>query len=64
MMRERSGEKDMCEPPFVSAKGRGTPPSMETFMVAGLPVQVQRKITSRPLSDQRMKCPVMPTFES
>src|ERR1700674_772986 len=62
MIRKRSGENDMCDPPIISTNGCGSPPSTDTLIVAGLPPHVQRKITSRPLSDQRMKCPVTPTF--
>ena len=53
----------MCEPPvIVSANGCGSPPLTDTFIVAGFPLHVQRKTTPVPSPDQRMKCPVTPTF--
>src|SRR3979409_1029950 len=50
----------MCDPPIISAKGCGSPPSVDTFITADLPPHVHRKISSRPYP--RIKWPVTPTF--
>jgi hypothetical protein len=35
MIREQSGEKDMCAPPATSAVGCGSPPASGASMVRG-----------------------------
>src|ERR1700733_4783736 len=62
IVRVWSGENEICAPPFMSAKGCGSPPPAETIVVAGFSLHVQRENTPPPSPDQRMKCPDTPTF--
>lgn len=56
MMRVRSGENDMWAPPIiVSAKGCGSPPLTDIFIVADFSLHVQRKTTPAPSGVQQLK---------